>query len=88
MRPRGLRGHVTKERGHLTAWPKVTLQMDEPEGRNSSVGNTVNTDRDPGTDLPLMSALFPYSYNPSTNQENEISPAKNQNSVLVSFNLA
>ena len=76
-----------KERGHFTAWPKVALKTDEPEGRNSSVGNTVNTDRDPGTDLPLISALFPYSYNLSTNQGNEVSPAKNQNKALVSFNL-
>lgn len=60
--------------------------MDEPEGRNSSVGNTLN-DRDPGTALPRMSALFPYSCNPSLSRGNEISPAKNQNKALVSFNL-
>lgn len=75
-----------KRRGHLTVWPKVALKMDEMERKNSSVGNTVNTDMDPGTDLPLMSALFPYSYTPSMNQGNEVSPAKNQNKALVSFN--
>lgn len=58
MSPRGDRGHVTKERGHLTAWPQVALKMDEPEGSNSSTGNTVNTVRDPGTELPLMSDYF------------------------------
>lgn len=79
-----------KETGHLTAWPKVALKMNELEWRNSSVGNTggTGTDRDSGTDLPLMSTLFPYSYNPSTNQGNEISPAKNQNKALESFNLS
>lgn len=72
--------------GHLTAWPKAGLKMDEPEGRNSSAGNIINTDWDPGTDLPFMSASFPYSCNPSTSQGSEISPAENQSKALVSFN--
>lgn len=58
----------------------MALRIVEMERRNSRVGNIVNAVRDPRRDLPPMSAIFPYSGNPSTNQENGInSPIKNQN---------